>query len=114
MEENNFKHIKVNSEDADEVIRVGATPAKNANEEPLDLNSEPLAKEAFSEMRSEQLYEERPAQAPSAKKQNPQYSETTLEDLESTKMSAMQKAIVAVALVAVVAFVIYFVVSLNF
>ena len=37
------------------------------------------------------------------------YEETTLEDLESTKMSSMQKGIIAVALIGIVAFIVYYV-----
>ena len=37
------------------------------------------------------------------------YEETTLEDLESTKMSGMQKGIIAVALIGIVAFIVYYV-----
>ena len=37
------------------------------------------------------------------------YEETTLEDLESTKMSGMQKGIIAVALLGIAAFIVYYV-----
>ena len=37
------------------------------------------------------------------------YEETTLEDLEGTKMSGMQKGIIAVALIGIVAFIVYYV-----
>lgn len=37
------------------------------------------------------------------------YEETTLEDLESTKMSGMQKGIIAVALIGIAAFIVYYV-----
>ena len=37
------------------------------------------------------------------------YEETTLEDLEGTKMSSMQKGIIAVALIGIVAFIVYYV-----
>ena len=37
------------------------------------------------------------------------YEETTLEDLEDTKMSGMQKGIIAVALIGIAAFIVYYV-----
>lgn len=37
------------------------------------------------------------------------YEETTLEDLEGTKMSGMQKGIIAVALIGIAAFIVYYV-----
>ena len=37
------------------------------------------------------------------------YEETTLEDLEGTKMSGMQKGIIAMALIGIVAFIVYYV-----
>ena len=37
------------------------------------------------------------------------YEETTLEDLESTKMSGMQKGIIALALIGIAAFIVYYV-----
>ena len=37
------------------------------------------------------------------------YEETTLADLEDTKMSGMQKGIIAVALIGIVAFIVYYV-----
>lgn len=37
------------------------------------------------------------------------YEETTLADLEGTKMSGMQKGIIAVAIIGIVAFIVYYV-----
>ena len=37
------------------------------------------------------------------------YEETTLADLEDTKMSGMQKGIIAVAIIGIVAFIVYYV-----
>lgn len=41
-------------------------------------------------------------------KQQPTYHETTLEDIESSKMSSMQKVVIIVAVIAVVAFLFWF------
>ena len=47
----------------------------------------------------------RKASAPARK----DYEETTLADLEDTKMSGMQKGIIAVALIGIIAFIVYYV-----
>ena len=54
----------------------------------------------------------RKASAPARKAPAPArkgYEETTLADLEDTKMSGMQKGIIAVALIGIVAFIVYYV-----
>lgn len=112
-ESSNFKHIKVNSQDVDEVIRVGVSSTQYRNDSDVEQASAQLEGVTVQGVPQSSQSEVHDTQTPSAKKQT-QYSETTLEDLENSKMSGMQKAIVGVALAAVVVFVVYFVVSLNF
>lgn len=125
-----FSHISVASDDEDDVvIEAGAPRSRSYGEgEPA---AQPSGDEATSAANktAEAAGGEGPSESPSrastpaperaAKADKPArkasaparkgYEETTLEDLEGTKMSGMQKGIIAVALIGIAAFIVYYV-----
>ena len=132
-----FSHISVASDDEDDVvIEAGAPrsrsygegesvsqPARDeatsaANKTAAAGGGEGLADRASSGVASAErasapaperaVKADKPARKTSAPARKG-YEETTLEDLESTKMSGMQKGIIAVALIGIVAFIVYYV-----
>ena len=133
-----FSHISVASDDEDDVvIEAGAprsrsygegesasqpagdeAPVRAANKTAAAGGGEGLADRASSGVapaeRASTPAPERAAKAdkPARKASAPArkgYEETTLADLEGTKMSGMQKGIIAVALIGIVAFIVYYV-----
>ena len=126
-----FSHISVASDDEDDVvIEAGAprfrsygegesvsqpardeAPARAAATEATaadggEGSSEPPSRASTpAPERAAKADEPAKASAPARKG----YEETTLEDLESTKMSGMQKGIIAVALIGIAAFIVYYV-----
>ena len=125
-----FSHISVASDDEDDVvIEAGAPRSRSYGEgEPA---AQPAGDEATSAANKTAAAGggEGPSESPSrastpaperaVKADKPArrasaparkgYEETTLEDLESTKMSSMQKGIIAVALIGIAAFIVYYV-----
>lgn len=127
-----FSHISVASDDEDDVVIEAGAPRSRSYGE-----GEPAAQPARDEAparavasaataadggegsseppsRASTPAPERAAKAdkPARKASAPArkgYEETTLEDLEGTKMSGMQKGIIAVALIGIVAFIVYYV-----
>ncbi|MCI9261239.1 SURF2 Surfeit locus protein 2 [uncultured Adlercreutzia sp.] len=117
--ERQFSHITVSAdEDDDIVIQAGIVEAP-ADEPPVapPAPSEPVAVEvgeaeegpAASVSRSAVVAEEPVAPAPA--RPDDGYRETTLEDIESSKMNSVQKAVIVVALLGIVAFVVWFLVA---
>ena len=132
-----FSHISVASDDEDDVVIEAGTPrfrsygegetaAQPAGDEATSAanktaaagGGEGLADRASlgvaSAERASTPAPERAVKAdkPARKTSAPArkgYEETTLEDLEGTKMSGMQKGIIAVALIGIVAFIVYYV-----
>ena len=123
-----FSHITVNVEEEDDlVIQAGAVDAPSADaaragdreeacpehadddrDADLDSNedapaSEPAPSSAHSDAGDEEGAPARPASAGRA------HEGTSLQDLESSKMGGLQKAIVAVAVLAVVGFAVYYI-----
>ncbi|MCI8468403.1 MAG: SURF2 Surfeit locus protein 2 [Eggerthellaceae bacterium] len=96
-----FSHIKVSAGDDDVVIQAGAVPAPEPPAPAASPREEPPA-QADSES------PEPPAPADPAPARADAYRETSLEDLESSKMSTMQKVVIAVAVVAVIAFIAWY------
>lgn len=112
-----FSHITVTADDDDDVIIQAGVVEESAAEEPVD---EPAAADSDSAVEGvveESVVEEAPASpeqgaeslAPAAssaaaKADGASYHETALEDLESAKMSTIQKAIIVVAALGIVAF----------
>lgn len=125
-----FSHISVASDDEDDVVIEAGAPRFRSYGEG-ESASQPAGDEATSAANKTAAAEggEGPSESPSrastpaperaAKADKPArkasaparkgYEETTLEDLEGTKMSGMQKGIIAVALIGIVAFIVYYV-----
>lgn len=126
-----FSHISVASDDEDDVvIEAGAprsrsygegesvsqpardeAPARAAATEATaadggEGSSEPPSR-ASTPAPERAAKADKPAKASAPARKG--YEETTLADLESTKMSGMQKGIIAVALIGIVAFIVYYV-----
>lgn len=125
-----FSHISVASDDEDDVVIEAGTPrfrsygegepaAQPAGDEAMSAANKTAAAgggegPSESPSRASTPAPERAAKAdkPARKASAPArkgYEETTLEDLEGTKMSGMQKGIIAVALIGIVAFIVYYV-----
>ena len=125
-----FSHISVASDDEDDVVIEAGTPrfrsygegepaAQPAGDEATSAANKTAAADggegpSESPSRASTPAPERAAKAdkPARKTSVPArkgYEETTLEDLEGTKMSGMQKGIIAVALIGIVAFIVYYV-----
>lgn len=125
-----FSHISVASDDEDDVVIEAGTPrfrsygegepaAQPAGDEATSAANKTAAADggegpSESPSRASTPAPERAAKAdkPARKASAPArkgYEETTLEDLEGTKMSGMQKGIIAVALIGIVAFIVYYV-----
>ena len=126
-----FSHISVASDDeGDVVIEAGAPRSRSYGEG--ESAAQPAGDEAPARAAATEAAEadggEGPGESPSrastpaperaAKADKPAtasasarkgYEETTLEDLEGTKMSGMQKGIIAVALIGIAAFIVYYV-----
>lgn len=125
-----FSHISVASDDEDDVVIEAGAPRSRSYGEG-ESASQPAGDEATSAANKTAAADggEGPSESPSrasapaperaAKADKPArkasaparkgYEETTLEDLEGTKMSGMQKGIIAVALIGIVAFIVYYV-----
>lgn len=127
-----FSHISVASDDEDDVVIEAGAPRSRSYGEG-ESASQPAGGEAAGSAAATEAAEadggEGPSESPSrastpaperaAKADKPArktsaparkgYEETTLEDLEGTKMSGMQKGIIAVALMGIVAFIVYYV-----
>ena len=125
-----FSHISVASNDEDDVVIEAGAPRFRSYGEG-ESASQPAGDEATSAANKTAAADggEGPSESPSrastpaperaAKADKPArkasaparkgYEETTLEDLEGTKMSGMQKGIIAVALIGIVAFIVYYV-----
>ena len=128
-----FSHITVNADDDDDVvIQAGIVDdaAAEVEEDVVAVTSEPAttqpiwekqeAIQAAAELDSPvtddamAANEPAPQAAPTAARPAPAadgYRETTLEDIESSKMSTVQKAVIVVALLGIVAFVVWFLVA---
>lgn len=133
-----FSHISVVSDDEDDVVIEAGAPrvrsygegesaaqpagdeaaASAANKTSVVAGGEGLAARASAGAAPAERVStpapERAAKAdkPARKASAPArkgYEETTLADLEDTKMSGMQKGIIAVALIGIVAFIVYYV-----
>ena len=127
-----FSHISVTSDDEDDVVIEAGAPrsrsygegesaARPAGDEAPARAAATEATEAdggegFADRASagaapaERVSTPAPERAAKADKPaRKDYEETTLADLEDTKMSGMQKGIIAVALIGIIAFIVYYV-----
>ena len=124
-----FSHISVTSDDEDDVVIEAGAPrsrsygegepaARPAGDKSTSAANKTAAAdggEGSSESPSRAstpaperaVKADKPATASASTRKG--YEETTLEDLESTKMSGMQKGIIAVALIGIAAFIVYYV-----
>ena len=126
-----FSHISVASDDEDDVVIEAGAPRSRSYGEG-ESASQPARDEAAASAAATEATAadggegsseppsraSTPAPERAAKADKPAkasaparkgYEETTLEDLEGTKMSGMQKGIIAVALIGIVAFIVYYV-----
>lgn len=124
-----FKHITVTPGDCDEVIVAGkpdsiedaqdvlhGDPAPDATcKDPcIDNPGDGHGSNGFNEASASDRGGSRPSRSESRSSNEPGkskngYRETTLEDIESSKMSVMQKAIIAIAALAIISFVAYYI-----
>lgn len=126
-----FSHISVASDDEDDVVIEAGAPrfrsygegesaaqpagdeaaASAANKTSVVAGGEGFADRASAGAApAERVSTPAPERAAKADKPARKgYEETTLEDLEDTKMSGIQKGIIAVALIGIVAFIVYYV-----
>lgn len=126
-----FSHISVASDDEDDVVIEAGAPRSRSYGEGESASQpagdEALARAAATEATAADGGEgsseppsraSTPAPERAAKADKPAtasasarkgYEETTLEDLEGTKMSGMQKGVIAVALIGIAAFIVYYV-----
>lgn len=123
-----FSHISVASDDEDDVvIEAGAPRSRSygegepaaqpsgdeaaASEVPIEAaggeGSSESPSRAFTPAPERAAKADKPAKVSAPARKG--YEETTLEDLEGTKMSGMQKGIIAVALIGIAAFIVYYV-----
>ena len=126
-----FSHISVASDDEDDVVIEAGAPRSRSYGEGESVSQpardEALARAAATEATAADGGEgssespsraftpaperaakaDKPAKASAPARKG--YEETTLEDLEGTKMSGMQKGIIAVALIGIAAFIVYYV-----
>lgn len=96
-----FSHITVTADDDDDVVIQAGVVEEPAAEEPVDEPAAEEADDAVAEAVEEAAVEKEGAgeTADAAS-----YHETTLDDLEATKMSTTQKVIIVVAVLGIVAF----------
>ena len=126
-----FSHISVASDDEDDVVIEAGAPRSRSYGEGESASQpagdEALARAAATEATAadggegsseppsrastpapeRSVKADKPAKASAPARKG--YEETTLEDLEGTKMSGMQKGIIAVALIGIAAFIVYYV-----
>lgn len=119
-----FSHISVSAGDEDDVVIVAGAassrpacgdaspaPAPEQGREPEHV-PEHARKGDDEPRKAASSAPEAPAKAPATASREgarDRYEETTLEDLQGTKMSAMQKGIIVVAVIGVIAFAVYYV-----
>ena len=96
-----FSHITVTADDDDDVVIQAGVVEEAPLEEPVDEPGAEEADDAVAEAVEEAAVEKEGAgeTADAAS-----YHETTLDDLEATKMSTTQKVIIVVAVLGIVAF----------
>lgn len=114
-----FSHISVASDDEDDVVIEAGAPRARAQAAPQEREASQAVAARPSAVTPEAQARPDDSPKPAAARPNAtrvagkaskqEYKETTLDDLEGTKMSGMQKGIIAVAAVGIVAFVVYYI-----
>ena len=116
QDDSRFSHISVSAGDEDDVVIVAgdarAQTSSRAAEPVVPPKPEPVS-ERVREGGGEPAAAPRksaPARTEASKRPSARdrYEETTLDDLQNTKMSSMQKAIIVVAAIGVIAFAVYY------
>lgn len=116
-----FSHITVSADDEDDiVIHAGAREiaAESAQKTAAPVHEEEATEKAAPASQADAPAEESPASdsdtsdasEEKSTSRDKDYHATTLEDLEGSSMSTMQKVIFALAIVALAAFVVYYMV----
>ena len=95
-----FSHITVTADDDDDVVIQAGVVEEPAAEEPVE---EAPLEEPVDEPAAEEA-DDAVAEAVGETADAASYHETTLDDLEATKMSTTQKVIIVVAVLGIVAF----------
>ena len=104
-----FSHITVTADDDDDVVIQAGVVEEPAAEEPVEEApleepvDEPAAEEADDAV-AEAVEEAAVEKEGAGETADASYHETTLDDLEATKMSTTQKVIIVVAVLGIVAF----------
>lgn len=98
-----FKHITVNPAEADDVVIHAGAPV------PRDEGADAHA-EAAPQAQARPALDAGASNASPAPKRQDAYRQTTLEDIQSFKMSKTQIAVIVVALAAIAAFVVWYLV----
>ena len=102
-----FSHITVTAdEDEDIVIQAGVVDEPSAKEPSVSAPT-PEAAPAADVAAAAEVAPEPPARSRPAAPDDG-YRETTLEDIESAKMSGTQKAVILVAMLGIAAFVLWY------
>ena len=102
-----MKHITVTPAEDDEVIVVGAEPARETTREPAYETTREPARETTRETTDETTREttdEKPERHPKPD----EYHETTLEDLQSTSMPLAQKIVIIAAVICIIGALVYY------
>lgn len=110
--EREFSHITISADEDDDIVIQAGIVETPANE-PEAVSSADATPEAVkaeevveaSTVETVPVAEEAPAAPPRV---DDGYRETTLEDIESSKMNSVQKAVIVVALLGIVAFMVWF------
>ena len=112
-EEKKFSHIAVTSDDDDDFVIEAGTPTVQPAANSAAESDRAGVASAAAPMRPVQQSAPEPSADATARQQRPReergtYHETTLEDIESSKMPAAQKAVIALAVVGILAFVAWY------
>lgn len=105
--DNKFSHISVNAGDDDVVIHAGAPAAVEEDLQPV-AEEEATAQPAEDDFAADLPEEEaQPAAAAPARPAKAAYHETTLEDVQGSKMGTTQKVVIVLAVLLVAAIVVW-------
>lgn len=120
-DQTDFKHITVNPADSDDVVIHAGAPASAATQEdrsepPSPKHPEPLQNGNAPSEASSAAVAGKDVEGPSSdgsadlRPSKPDYRQTTLEDIQSFRMSKTQIAVIVAALAAIAAFVVWYLV----
>lgn len=127
MTSSNYRHIKLNTSADDDVVIVAgvsneADPSQCSTTHPSDCEAEGAkSRTGASSLRTNSLASKRvdfeaPLADPSQCSTTPpsasskEYTPTTLDDIQQTKMSSTQVVVITVAIISLIAFIIWYIV----